>query len=93
MDDDRSMPKRHIYYYMLRFELTTHDDDPHCRLFQGNRRYNTSISVPIALCLEKKMRENKIESNFWKNRVEKEISALKRVSNAEKKIEKEKKPR
>ena len=29
-------------------------------------------------------------SHFWKNRVEKEISALKRVSNAEKKIEKEK---
>ena len=39
------------------------------------------------------MREKKnIESNFWKNRVEKEISALKRVSNAEtkKNIEKEK---
>jgi hypothetical protein len=37
------------------------------------------------------MREKKIESNFWKNGVEKEISALKRVSNAEKKNRKREK--
>ena len=37
------------------------------------------------------MREKNLERNFWKNRVEKEISALKRVSNAEKKNRKREK--
>ena len=45
---------------------------------------------PFVLKKNEKKKES-IESSFWKNRVEKEISALKRVSNAEKKNRKREK--